>query len=157
MNADDELIVNLIVMSKVQINTKLYTSGIYLNLEQPSYIPESVRRWIRQDSRDETIKKINRIIIRSLDEYTRDKVKNATYKHHLLEAKKGLLNLRETYSNCIQTVARIDTLISKIETIETPVDKQDKSDIEDSEGLRGIRQNGRDVENTSSDSFESDD
>ena len=57
MNADDELIVNLIVISKVQVNTKLYTSGIYLNLEQPSYVPESVRRWMRQDSRDETIKR----------------------------------------------------------------------------------------------------
>src|SRR6056300_1087839 len=126
MNADDELIVNLIVISKVQVNTKLYTSGIYLNLEQPSYIPESVRRWLRQDSRDETIKKINRIIIRSLDEYARDTTKNDIYKYHLLEAKKGLLNLRETYSNCIQTVARIDTLIRKIETIETPNERQNK-------------------------------
>ena len=126
MDADDELIVNLKVISKVQINTKLYTSGIYLNLEQPSYIPESVRRWIRQDSRDETIKKINRIITRSLDDYLREPVKNAIYKLHLLEAKKGLLNLRETYSNCIQTVARIDTLISKIETIEPSSDMHDK-------------------------------
>lgn len=127
MNADDELIVNLIVISKVQINTKLYTSGIYLNLEKPSYIPESIRRWIRQDGRDETIKKMNRIIYRSLDEYKRDTDKNKIYKHHLLEAKKGLLNLRETYSNCIQTVARIDTLISKIETIETKDDKSNNS------------------------------
>lgn len=144
MDADDELIVNLIVMSKVQINTKLYTSGIYLNLEQPSYIPESIRRWIRQDSRDETIKKINRIITRSLDEYARDPVKNLMYKIHLLSAKKGLLNLRETYSNCIQTVARIDTLISKIETIETSDvadEKIDTDDIKDS---------------SSSDSFDSD-
>jgi hypothetical protein len=147
MNADDELIVNLIVMSKVQINTKLYTSGIYLNLEQPSYIPESVRRWLRQDSRDETIKKINRIIIRSLDEYARDTIKNSIYKYHLLEAKKGLLNLRETYSNCIQTVARIDTLISKIETIETSDDKVNTD----------VRQNGRDIDNASSDSFGSTD
>ena len=150
MNADDELIVNLIVMSKVQINTKLYTSGIYLNLEQPSYIPESVRRWLRQDSRDETIKKINRIIIRSLDEYARDTTKNAIYKYHLLEAKKGLLNLRETYSNCIQTVARIDTLITKIETIETLNDKQDKVNTD-------VRQNGVDIDNASSDSFDSTD
>jgi hypothetical protein len=137
-------------MSKVQINTKLYTSGIYLNLEQPSYIPESVRRWLRQDSRDETIKKINRIIIRSLDEYARDTTKNAIYKYHLLEAKKGLLNLRETYSNCIQTVARIDTLITKIETIETPNDKQDKVNTD-------VRQNGVDIDNASSDSFDSSD
>ena len=98
-----------------------------MNLEQPSYIPESVRRWIRQDSRDETIKKINRIITRSLDDYLREPVKNAIYKLHLLEAKKGLLNLRETYSNCIQTVARIDTLISKIETIEPSSDMHDKT------------------------------
>ena len=123
MNADDELTVNLIVISKVQVNTKLYTSGIYLNLEQPSYVPESVRRWIRQDSRDETIKKINRIVMRALEELRRDDVNNISYKHHLLEAKKGLLNLRETYSNCIQTVARIDTLISKISTIE-PTDNK---------------------------------
>ena len=114
MNADDELIVNLIVISKVQVNTKLYTSGIYLNLEQPSYVPESVRRWMRQDSRDETIKKINRIVVRALEELRRDDINNNSYKYHILEAKKGLLNLRETYSNCIQTVARIDTLISKI-------------------------------------------
>lgn len=120
MNADDELVVNLIVISKVQINTKLYTSGIYLNLEQPSYIPESVRRWIRQDSRDETIKKINRIVTRALEEYQRDTKVYSTYKSHLLDAKKGLLNLRETYSNCIQTVARIDTLISKISSIDPP-------------------------------------
>ena len=146
MNADDELIVNLIVMSKVQINTKLYTSGIYLNLEQPSYIPESVRRWLRQDSRDETIKKINRIIIRSLDEYARDTTKNDIYKYHLLEAKKGLLNLRETYSNCIQTVARIDTLIRKIETIETPNERQNK-----------INTDVREVDNESNVSFDSSD
>jgi hypothetical protein len=117
MNADDELVVNLIVISKVQINTKLYTSGIYLNLEQTSYIPESVRRWIRHDSRDETIKKINRIVTRALDEYNRDTQKYSIYKSLLLNANKGLLNLRETYSNCIQTVARIDTLINKITTI----------------------------------------
>jgi len=130
MNADDELIVNLIVISKVQVNTKLYTSGIYLNLEQPSYVPESVRRWMRQDSRDETIKKINRIVMRALEELRRDAVNNVSYKHHLLEAKKGLLNLRETYSNCIQTVARIDTLISKISTIE-PSDDTYNATIED--------------------------
>lgn len=118
MNADDELVVNLIVISKVQINTKLYTSGIYLNLEQSSYVPESIRRWVRKDSRDETIKKINRIVTRALEELKRDHVNNKGYKSHLLEAKKGLLNLRETYSNCIQTVARIDTIISKIHTIE---------------------------------------
>jgi len=40
------------------------------------------------------------------------------YKEYLFDAKKGLLNLRETYSNCIQTVARIDTLISKISSID---------------------------------------
>lgn len=131
MNADDELVVNLIVISKVQINTKLYTSGIYLNLEQPSYIPESLRRWIRQDSRDETIKKINRIVTRSLEEYQRDTKMYSTYKSHLLDAKKGLLNLRETYSNCIQTVARIDTLISKISSIDPPnnLSKMTSNDI----------------------------
>ena len=131
MDTQDELIANLIVLSKVLINTKLYTSGIYLNLEQPSYIPESVRRWIRQDSRDETIKKINRVVNRSLDEFQRDPIKNHTYHHHLLDAKGGLLNLRETYSNCIQTVARIDTIISKLNVLDETkiVSREEASNI----------------------------
>ena len=121
MDADDEIIVNLIVISKTQINTKLYTSGIYLNLEQPSYVPESIRRWIRQDSRDETIKKVDRIVTRAVEYTLRDDSKTGIFKSHLLGAKTGLLNLRETYSNCIQTVARLDTIVNKISAIEEPV------------------------------------
>ena len=99
MNADDELVVNLIVISKVQINTKLYTSGIYLNLEQPSYIPESVRRWIRQDSRDETIKKINRIVY----------VYTVKYKLYLFFINRKLINQYATVHSkcrryCCQTI-----------------------------------------------------
>jgi len=121
MDADDEIIVNLIVIGKTQINTKLYTSGIYLNLEQPSYVPESIRRWIRQDSRDETIKKVDRIVTRAVEYTLRDDSKTGLFKTHLIGAKTGLLNLRDTYSNCIQTVARLDTIINKISAIEDPV------------------------------------
>ena len=121
MDADDEIIVNLIVISKTLINTKLYTSGIYLNLEQPSYVPESIRRWVRQDSRDETIKKVDRIVTRAIEYTLRDDTKTDLFRSHLMSAKTGLLNLRETYSNCIQTVARLDTIVSKISSIEEPI------------------------------------
>ena len=52
----DEVAVNLKVIASIQVNTKLYTKGAYLNIEQPMFIPESLRRWYRQDSRDEAIK-----------------------------------------------------------------------------------------------------
>lgn len=133
MDADDEIIVNLIVISKTQINTKLYTSGIYLNLEQPSYIPEGIRRWIRKDSRDETIKKVDRIITRAIDQSLRNDTKTRYFNDHLLAAKKGLLNLRETYSNCIQTVARLDTIVNKISFLEEPKPIQRNIKSEDSE------------------------
>jgi len=120
MDADDEIIVNLIVISKTLINTKLYTSGIYLNLEQPSYVPESIRRWVRQDSRDETIKKVDRIVTRAVEYTLRNDSKTCLFKTHLMGAKTGLLNLRETYSNCIQTVARLDTIVNKIVSVEEP-------------------------------------
>jgi (p)ppGpp synthase/HD superfamily hydrolase len=130
MDVDDEIIVNLIVISKTQINTKLYTSGIYLNLEQPSYIPEGIRRWVRKDSRDETIKKVDRVITRAIDQSMRDDKKSRYFNEHLLAAKTGLLNLRETYSNCIQTVARLDTIVNKMSFIEETksIQRNKKSD-----------------------------
>jgi hypothetical protein len=34
---------------------------------------------------------------------------------YLKEAKTGILNMKETYSTCVQTVARLDTILDKID------------------------------------------
>lgn len=110
-NEYDEVVVNLKVIASVLANSKLYTRGSLLNIEQASIIPEGFRRWYRKDNRDESIKKIDRTISKSML-YVK---KYPQVVQYLKESKTGLLNMRDTYSLCIQTVARLDTIIAKID------------------------------------------
>ena len=87
-----------------------------LNLEQYSVVPESVRRWYRCDSRDDAIKKIDRVIMKAIT-YLNKETPPETIVKYLKEAKTGILNMKETYSSCVQTSARLDTLIDKIDTV----------------------------------------
>lgn len=105
----DEVVVNLKVIASITINSKLYTKGSLLNLEQPSIVPESVRRWYRQDSRDDAIKKIERIVNKAFTYLPK-------VEKYLADAKTGILNMKETYSGCVQTAARLDAIIDKINT-----------------------------------------
>ena len=36
---------------------------------------------------------------------------------YLKEAKVGILNMKETYSICVQTMARLDTILDKIDLV----------------------------------------
>ena len=108
----DEVVVNLKVIASISVNTKLYTKGAYLNIEQSRMlIPESVRRWYRQDSRDESIKKIDRTITKAIAYLSKERV----MQQYLKDAKVGILNMKETYSSCVQTMARLDTILDKID------------------------------------------
>ena len=108
----DEVVVNLKVIASITINSKLYTKGSLLNLEQPSVVPESLRRWYRQDSRDDAIKKIERIVCKSFTYLPKEKL----VVKYLTDAKSGILNMKETYSGCVQTGARLDAILDKIES-----------------------------------------
>jgi hypothetical protein len=46
----------------------------------------------------------------------KDKEKERAIVQYLVEAKKGIINMKDTYSTCIQTMARLDTILDKIET-----------------------------------------
>jgi len=106
----EDIITNLNVLSNLEQSKKLVTKDVYLNIEQDTIIPEFIKRWLRGDSRDNTIKKINSVIeesISQLDNYPE-------LYDYLQNAKKGINNLKETYSTCSQTKARLDTIIFKI-------------------------------------------
>ena len=96
----DEVVVNLKVLASVSVNSKLYTRGSLLNIEQNSIIPEGLRRWYRNDNRDESIKKIDRTITKSMLYVN----KYPQVLQYLKDSKTGLLNMKDTYSLCIQTV-----------------------------------------------------
>ena len=110
-NEKNELIVNLTILSQVEKNRKLLTKDTYLNMEQKSQllqVPESVRRWWRGDNRDNTLKKIDLIITKSID------VIDNEILEYLKKSIKGIENLKETYTDDTQTRARLDVVIDRI-------------------------------------------
>jgi hypothetical protein len=110
----EEIIINLKLLNKVEKNQKLITRGEYLNVEPKSLVPECIRRWNRQDSRNETLRKINSIIDVAIKIIDDPKYKDYNIKKYLLESKIGISNLKETYCLCNQTCSRLDIIIDKI-------------------------------------------
>ena len=137
----EEIFINLKVLESLDKDQKLISRGPYMNIEPHSIIPEWLRRWHRQDNRNECIKKIN-LIVNSAIDYIENQVKkekqsetsnkiqiihrtsvpdipqNIKDEHdmviYLEKSLKGIQNLKETYSTCSQTCARIDVIINKI-------------------------------------------
>jgi hypothetical protein len=108
----EEIIINLKILSQLDKNQKLITRGSYINIEGPSLIPEFIRRWNRQENRSETLKKINSIINSAIELI--DKETKYDVKEYIINSKIGIQNLKETYSTCSQTCARLDIILDKI-------------------------------------------
>ena len=113
----EEIIINLKILQQLQKGQKLSTRDAYLNIESNYlFIPECVRRWRRQDNRNDSIKTVNRIINEALAK--NDPMINES----MLGALQGISNLKDTYAMCHQTCARIDTILDKIRKIVKDVD-----------------------------------
>lgn len=109
----DEVLINLKVLESLEINKKLVTRDTYLNVETDKIIPVGIRRWWRQDDRNETLRKIDDIVDKAL-RLRDDKGKSEVIDPYLINSIKGLRKLKQTYSLCVQTCARLDTIIGKI-------------------------------------------
>ena len=107
----DEIIINLTVLSQLNKNRKISTKECFLNLEpnEGIMIPESVRRWWRGDSREEALKKLDNIIVKAVSLLSKHKELLDYLKKSLI----GLENLKQTYTDCTQTNARLDVIIDK--------------------------------------------
>lgn len=126
MNPED-IIINLKVIEKVQINEKLISRGQYLNIEYVSIVPLSIRRWWRQDNRNEMLKKLHIVIHSAIKLIPEHNERNTQFlikekknssgldiKRYLSNCIQGLNNLKETYSDCSSTCAQLDVLIDTI-------------------------------------------
>jgi hypothetical protein len=109
----EEIIVNLNVLRQVQKGQKLSTRGAFLDIETPYLIPECIRRWRRQDNRNEMLNTLNRIINNALQLHQTD----ATLTSYISQATIGIDNLKHTYSMCHQTLARLDMILEKIRKV----------------------------------------
>ncbi len=76
----EEIFINLKVLQGLNKNQKLISRGQYINIEPQSIIPEGIRRWRRQDSRDETLKKINLIVNSAIEFILKDAKSTSTTK-----------------------------------------------------------------------------
>jgi len=113
----EETIINLKILQKLEKNQKLITRGSYINIESSSLIPEFFRRWNRQDNRYETLKKINTIINCAIEFLNKNEDDTINIKDYIIGSKEGINNLKETYSTCHQTCARLDVILDKINSI----------------------------------------
>ena len=110
----DDVTVNLKLLARVQKHQKIITRDTFLNVEAKSLVPECIRRWRRGDDRHTTINKINSVVTAGIELLP----STPWIRNELIEAAEGIKNLKETYSACSQTCARLDTIIDKIKTVE---------------------------------------
>ena len=130
----EEIKVNLRVISQIERGQRLMTRGSYLNIEPKTLVPECIRRWNRQDNRNETLKRINNVVNHALLVLPHPEL---NIKSYLETSKQGIINLKETYSTCNQTCARLDIVLDKINqaigTDKIDIEKVDCTAIELSE------------------------
>ena len=110
----DDVTVNLKLLARVQKHQKIVTRDTFLNVESKSLVPECIRRWRRGDDRHTTINKINSVVTAGIELVP----STPSIRNELIEAAEGIKNLKETYSSCSQTCARLDTIIDKIKVVE---------------------------------------
>ena len=110
----EEIVINLKLLATVDKNQKLITRDSYLNIESRSLVPEFIRRWNRQDNRNETIKKINNVVNSAIKHIRVNNDDIYNIKEYLKNAMAGVSNLKETYSTCSQTCARLDVILDKM-------------------------------------------
>jgi hypothetical protein len=133
----EEIIINLKLLQQVEKGQKLVTRDAYLNIETGYlFIPEGIRRWRRQDNRNETIKCINRVIN---DAITLSK-KDSVMKNYIRHSKQGIMNLKETYSMCHQTCARLDMILDKIKGFDLVMVAETVNKVEDEECIDLVKE-----------------
>lgn len=121
----EEIIVNLNVIRQIQKGQKLSTRGAFLDIETPYLVPECIRRWRRQETRNDMINFLNKVVNSAIHLNRTD----PSILPYIEKAVSGIDNLKQTYSMCHQTCARLDMILDKIakiipETQEPTTEKQ---------------------------------
>jgi hypothetical protein len=112
----EEIIVNLNVLRQLKKGQRLCTRGEYLDIETPHLVPECIRRWRRQETRNEMINTLNRIINNALILQHTDN----TITPYIRQSIVGIENIKHTYAVCHQTCARLDMILDKIKKAVPP-------------------------------------
>ena len=118
----EDILVNLILISKIEIGNKLYQNGKYINIDT-SYF-QFISRWLSGNTRSNNIVFIN-IVLNKAFEFTEKLIKDNTLENlhslsrlnnDLKNSINGLTNLKQTYSYDKLIQSEIDVIIENIRT-----------------------------------------
>lgn len=118
---EEALFVNLKVLSKLDVNQKLNTTGRLFQLSTAdnttyvyiNYIPEFVRRWLSGNNRENNFNRIRDLIKNALTVLQKTEDKSSIVEH-LKNALIGLDNYQKTYENDLTFSCRVKTLTDEI-------------------------------------------
>ena len=114
--ANDKLWINLKILSRLPAFSKLNTHHELFYIEKGSFIyPLSIARFIRGDTRELTVRRIDGIISKAQDVLNNKHDTNLIA--HLIGAATGLQNMKKTYGEDQTMIASIDRLLDKINAI----------------------------------------
>lgn len=117
MDHVERLFINLKIIASVQPFQKLNTKGgEHLVIETGTWTP-SVMRWLREDGRMNTVKRISEILNeadRTLHLDSTEEEAVTRLRAQLRCTEQGLSNLRQTYETDPTTTAHFDVLIEKV-------------------------------------------
>ena len=112
-NDVDALRTNIILMSKLEANQKIDTSGRYYVIQRSSMLTPFVRLYNGQN-RSTTVDALSTLIDTIEDCCKRDWIEFKRLKQlstdEMGSIKKGFSHLKITYADCVTTVSRIDAL-----------------------------------------------
>ena len=117
----ERLLINLKILSRVKAFQKLNTkNGEHLVIEAGNWGLGSAYRWVRGDTRLNTLKRLNEIfdaVSDALRVQDMESDQRARMLRHVQESIPGLQNLRRTYEADVTITAHCDVLIDKVLTL----------------------------------------
>lgn len=144
MDTHTNMLINLEVISGLEKMDKLNTFYNVFQREKPGVLT-TMKRWIRDDSKDRTVNAIHRLVrdsIIAIKEKKYNDIQLYDLYRYTVKAKRGLQNLLSTYNEYDAVTAHITIIINEIEKLEDkyreiwPLAEQyeDSGDNEEEEG-----------------------
>lgn len=116
--AEKRLLINLRIIAGLLPHQKINAKSDLLIVEPPSWLPESLYRWFRGDTREICLRRLEELIseaISSVEQAGRlnDRKKQKKFLSHVFHTIPGFQSLKQTYAYDATTVANIELFIEQ--------------------------------------------
>ena len=119
-NIDSTRLINLKVVAKLKVGDKLSTRLHRFSIDEPSYSPKFILRWLNQESRFQTMDSLDSLISSCVNQNGLSDGESRILAEQLHKAGIGIKNLATTYNDDTTIVASIELIIEKINAFSVP-------------------------------------